>query len=462
MYNLEIGRRVLALYNKDKPQALTAKAFFDEVMFPVFFDTDDDPLHLMQVGNSSFFQAYPQKDRKAGKSLGAHKHERHQLLVADVAAGKKAVSGAIAVGYPASGPAENTAGQVSHIRQLLDAETIALTWIGAASGIGLAGGVNILIDNADILDHIMNGWSYYRRFLDENTTFKGRQIETWNGLWLVYGFGAPDLEESFRRLMDKLPEHQGVTAKKESNLAERPDWFRMFLNLANNGSLPERMQAYAYKFGQMNTTLGFLNIELQPVKNLRDIFSKILHATYPDQYGYSDGQEELRKIFQAHYTLADMIALGGISIRTLRPAKVEAFMKENKPSKSDNNPNYKLLIKSWIIAMLNNDELADLARDLGLALRNIETNSRETATTKIEALLNAASKAAFINAANDLKEHKGVIDAKETAKEHIDAAVQVLKKAENAVQRKIPSDQLQLFKALTKSDYLMCKFHSSN
>lgn len=461
MYNLEIGRRVLALYNKDKPRTLTAKAFFDEVMFPVFFDTDEDPLHLMQVGNSSFFQAYPEKDRQAGKSLGAHKHERHQMLVAEVAAGKKAVSGAIAVGYPASGPSENTAGQVSHIRQLLDAEAIGLTWIGAACGIGLAGGVNILIDNVQVLEHIINGWSCYRRFLDENTTFKGRQIETWNGLWLMYGFGAPDLDESFRRLMDKLPEHQGVTAKKESNLAERPDWFRMFLNLAQNDSLPEKMQAYAYKFGQMNTTLGFLNIELQPVKNLRDVFSKLLHATYPDQYGYSAGQEELRKIFKAHYSLSDMVALGGISIRTLRPAKVEAFMKANKPAKTNDNPHYPILIKSWIIAMLNNDELADLARDLGLALRDIESNSRETATTKIETLLNAGSKTAFIVAANDLKEHKGVIDAKDAAKkETLDAAVRVLKKAEEAAQRQIPADQLPLFRALAKSDYLMAKYHS--
>ncbi|TAD88770.1 MAG: hypothetical protein EAY75_05265, partial [Bacteroidetes bacterium] len=165
-----------------------------------------------------------------------------------------------------------------------------------------------------------------------------------------------------------------------------------------------------------------------------------------------------RKIFKAHYTLVDMVALGGISIRTLRPAKVEAYMKANKPLESDTNPNYRILIKSWIIAMLNNDQLADLARDLGLALYNIETNSRENATTRIETLLNAGSKTAFIVAANELKEFKGVIDAKDANKKQaIEAALLVLKKAEDAAQRQIPIDQLSLFKALAKSDYLMTK-----
>jgi ABC-type bacteriocin/lantibiotic exporter with double-glycine peptidase domain len=133
-------------------------------------------------------------------------------------------------------------------------------------------------------------------------------------------------------------------------------------------------------------------------------------------------------------------------------------MKTAKPQKTDDNPLYPILIKSWIIAMLNNDELSDLARDLGLALREIETNARETATTKIEALLNAGSKTAFIVAANELKEHKGVVDAKDPAKKEIlEAAVRVLKRAEDAAQRQIPIDQLPLFRALAKSDYLMAK-----
>lgn len=463
MYNLEIGRRVLEIYNERESKNLTAKAFFDEVMFPVFFDVNDDPLHLMQVGNSSFFQSFPETERISGKTLGAHKHERHHQIVSEIEAGRRSVSGAIAVGYPASGPAENTAGQVSNLKQQLNAESIALTWIGAACGIGLAGGANILIDNAELLEYVFKGWRYYRRFLDENTTFKGRQLETWNGLWVVYGFGAPDSEESYRRVMDKLPTHQGMTAKKESNLTERPDWFRMFFSLAQNGNLPEKMQAYAYKHGSMNTTLGFLCVELTPVKNLSEIFRTLLNEVYPGQYSRSTAQSSLRKIFEAHYTLSDMIALGGVSVRTLRPAKVEAFMKANKPQKTDDNPLYPILIKSWIIAMLNNDQLADLARDLGLALREIEINSRENATTKIEALLSASSKTAFIMAANELKEHKGVVDAKDPSKrDTLYAAVQVLKKAEDAAQRQIPIDQLPLFRALVKSDYLVAKYFSAS
>ena len=450
MYNLEIGRRVLALHNEGKQHKLSAKEFFDEVMFPAFFDVEEDSLHLMHVDNSSFFQSYSEKSRITGRTLGSLRHERHHEWIAEVMTGKKSVSGSIAVGYSASGPEGKTAGQVSTLRQQINSESIALTWIGAACGIGLAGGFNILIDDNEILNFVAKGWAYYRRFLTENTIFKGRQLETWNGLWVVYGFDAPNLEESYRRVIDKIPEHQGITTKNESNLSERPDWFQMFLNLAQNTELPRRLQAYGYKFAPKgNTTLGFLAIELAPIKRLSDVFHNLLNATYPNQYSYSTSQVELRKIFKTHYNLSDMVAHGGISIRTLRPAKVEAFMKANKPQKIDNNPLYSILIKSWIIAMLNNDELADLARDLGLALCAIEKNPGPTATTKIENLLNAGSKTAFIMAANELKEHKGVID--------IEAAVRVLKKSEDAAQRQIPIDQLPLFRALAKSDYIMEK-----
>lgn len=464
MYNLEIGRRLLALYNEDKTRKLSAKEFFDEVMFPVFFDVEEDPLHLMQVDNSSFFQSFSEKERIEGRTLGSQKHKRHHEWVAEVEAGKKPISGSIAVGFPASGPSQNSAGQVSGVKQLLNAETVALTWIGAACGVGLNSDGSILIDNSQILEYIFKGWAYYRRFLNENTTFKGRQIETWNGLWLVYGLGAPNLEESYCRVIDKLTEHQGVTAKKESNLAKRPDWFRVFFSLAQITNLPARMHIHAYNYAPKgNTTLGFLTLELEPIKNLSAVFSRLLEDAFAGKYSFSASQAELRKIFKAHYSLSDMVALGGISIRTLRPAKVEAFMKVNKPQKTDDNPLYSILIKSWIIAMLNNDQLADLARDLGLALRDIEINSRENATTKIEALLNASSKTAFIVAANELKEHKGVIDAKEPAKkEMLDAAVQVLKRAEDAAQRQIPIDQLPLFRALAKSDYLMTKHFSAS
>ena len=462
MYNLEIGRKLLEIYNEANPITLSAKEFFDQVMFPVFFDTEIDSLHLMSGGNSAFGQpAYAKKER-GSQSLGHLRREIFRSNVNEVLSGERNIGYSTLVGFSADDLDGTTTGQVSHLKGEIGENEVYYTWIGAACGIGIAGGFNLLIDSQELLNYLFNGWFYYRRFLNENTSFKGRQVETWNGLWVLYGFGATDFEESYRRVIDKLPEHQGITAKKESNLAERPDWFQIFLGFVQSKKLPYVLNTYAYKHGQMNTTLGFLRLELEPIKTLTEIFSRLLGETYTGQYQFAESQAELRKIFKAHYTLLDMVGLGGITMRTLRPAKVEAFMKANKPLATDNNFHYRILIKSWIIAMLNNDQLADLARDLGLALHNIETNSRENATTKIEALLNVGSKTAFIVAANELKVFKGVIDAKNADKKQIlEAAIQVLKKAEDAAQRQIPIDQLSLFKALAKSDYLMAKYFPS-
>src|ERR1700694_1747546 len=326
MYNLEIGRRVLALYNENKTRKLSANEFFDEVMFPVFFDTEIDSLHLMNGGNSAFGQPAHVKKERGSLGLGQLRREIFRNDVSEVLRGKRNVGYSTCIGFSADDLDGTTTGQVSHLRGGIGESEVYFTWIGAACGLGIAGGINILIDNKQLLNYLFRGWFYYRRFLKENTTFKGRQIETWNGLWCVYGFGAPDFDESYRRVIDKLPEHQGITAKKESNLAERPDWFQMFLSFVQNGRLPECMQAYAYKHGKMNTTLGFLAIELEPIKNLSAVFSRLLEDAFAGQYSLSASQAELRKIFKAHYSLSDMVALGGISIRTLRPAKVEAFM----------------------------------------------------------------------------------------------------------------------------------------
>lgn len=470
MYNLEIGRRVLELYNKDKPRKLTAKEFFDEVMFPVFFNTESKYHCLMQVANSSFFQAVAKGDLLSGRSEAEIKRDRFYRDVSVCTADNKLIKMSILVGYQSHDLTTEYSGQPSNLSLQLKEEDIFSSWIGAACGISVRGEFSLLINYEPILRKLVDGWEMYRLFLTQNSLYKGLQIETWNSLWIYHSALEKDVDVSL--IFDAIAGKEHTTEIKPVNASRKkmiasgcklelsgpPEWIEFFLALSNLYPTLECF-AYAYNLGDKNKTVGFTPIKLSPVLHLTQIFKQLLG----EQYSLSASLAELRKIFKAHYTLADMVALGGISIRTLRPAKVEAFMKANKPQKNNDNPFYSTLIKSWLIAMLNNDELADLARDLGLALRDIETNSREAATTKIEALLNAGSKTAFIIAANELKEHKGVIDAKDPAKkEALDAAIGVIKKAEDAAQRQIPSDQLPLFRALAKSDYLMAKYHSSN
>jgi hypothetical protein len=469
MYNIEIGRRLLALYNEDKTPKLSAKEFFDKVMFPDFFSVPSKYQCLMQISNSSFFQSVAKSDLLSGRSDAEIKRDRFYCDVSECAADNSLIKMSVLVGYQSHDLESQYSGQPSNLVARIEEEDIFASWIGAACGISVRGEFSLLINDVAVLSDLFHGWRMYRSFLIDNSLFKGLQIETWNSLWLYHlsKEGRTNISSIFGTIAgaDHVSEIKPANPSRKNmiqagfrfELSGPPEWVQFFLSLSN---LYPHLDCtgYVYNLGDKNKTVGFTPIKLEPITHITQIFKRLLG----DSYTYSAAQSELRKIFKAHYTLADMVALGGISIRTLRPAKVEAFMKVAKPQKTDDNPLYPILIKSWIIAMLNNDQLADLARDLGLALRDIEVNSRENATTKIEALLNAGSKTAFIVAANELKEHKGVIDAKEpTKKEVLEAAVQILKKAEDAAQRQIPVDQLPLFRALVKSDYLMAKHFSA-
>ncbi len=68
MYTSYIGRRFLGIWNQRTGRGLTARQFFDEEMFPLFYNSEK---YLQWVASSAFTQDVDKEEKarvKAGES----------------------------------------------------------------------------------------------------------------------------------------------------------------------------------------------------------------------------------------------------------------------------------------------------------------------------------------------------------------------------------------------------------
>jgi hypothetical protein len=139
MYTSYIGKKFLKLYREKekKPHDYSAKQFFDEVFFPLFFD---DEKHLMHVHGSTFFQAVGGKSLESGEKESVIRLNR---LRDDIKNNK--ISGSTYVGYAAGDVTATTSGQMSNLGYSVNEEEIYSSWIGQALGVGVSGGFVMLL-----------------------------------------------------------------------------------------------------------------------------------------------------------------------------------------------------------------------------------------------------------------------------------------------------------------------------
>src|SRR5690606_32161022 len=114
--------------------------------------------------------------------------------------GTEAPDASFAIGYPASESKEfaSTSGLVSNVFIETEQEDVYYSWIGSGLGIGVAGGYNLLINDAAIALTTYDGWTIYRKYLNDPVlgNLRGNQINSWNGQWLTFRLGKR-YDESF-------------------------------------------------------------------------------------------------------------------------------------------------------------------------------------------------------------------------------------------------------------------------
>ena len=366
MYTSYIGKKFLKLYKEkeNKPENYSAKEFFDDVLFPVFFD---DEKHFLNVANSSFFQSISSELIKTGKSIHLLKLERFHRNV------EEGASLTTLVGYGAQDIKAGTSGQITSLDCNIDAEEMYASWIGSGLTIAMGGGYSILIDNSELLWKFYQGWSIYRKTLKQTNNLKGNQIDVWNSHWIIhvlsirYNPSHPD--ENFN-----IPETDTCKADKWKKLGYiefmSNSWITIIFNLSKKYST-DILLVNAFKLADTNQTLGFINIHLHEIKRAYELRDRLFLKA--DEYILEDKDIETLETF---YSFNNACKMGTIGLKNIEPRGLREFMPkgtvdyaQGKDFKIEDKSfkNFQLY-KLWIIAMLNKTELLKLASDVASAL----------------------------------------------------------------------------------------------
>lgn len=447
MYTVEVGREFLKLYNDKTGNDYSAKEFFDKEFFQLIFESEDH-LHLMHVHGSPFFQpAYAKLAEKENIPIPTYRKEKFEESIEDIKSGKITPHGGIGVGFMAGGVMETTSGQVSSIDLNLAGDNILYSWFGGALGIGFGGGYDFLFSNKELQWFIFNGWKFYRKFLDQTLKAKGRQIETWNGLWLTFGLEHKnDLEKAYQTTVDKISNYTGKVGKYIR--LNRPNWSDQVFALAKHLESDQiRELVYGYGYGQMNTTLGFLYIELGKVKYMPDIFEQLIDQ---DPELKRSQIKKLEEVYQTQFSLEKAATLGGIGVKSLKPKDLYKYTAGDVRDNAKNAPKLDkeekrltfITYLTWIQAMLNNEDTLKLSEEVAEALIQFEgrENRLRTRIKQVEGLWESRNRQQLIDGLTE------ILDEDASSSETINKTVEQLMTS-------IPQDMFKLFLTLVKFKY---------
>lgn len=433
MFTSHIGKRFVhdVLGPKRK---LTIKQYFEEEYFRLFFDKAQ---YLQSPANTPLFQLIAQKkteDEKARKKALEDIHSKIRTFAEDKS-GLPDMS--FAIGYPSADIAGTTSGQVSNMLLPLGEEDMYASWIGSAFGIGIEGGLNVLIDNDQVMAALEEGWHLYRQYVDQ---YKGidNKIETWNCLWLCHRFGEDFDDKKPRSNFSPV-----TTGKKGEAILERLPWTRTIFALAK--AFPKSaLTGYVYSFGQMNKTVGFVRFNLPEVRLLSDVYRHLFGKVEALR------NQRLEEIYQAERGFGYACEQGVIGLRSIEPKGLRKFM----PGRGDKNemPKDRKSIESqitnsiyisWIVAMLNNKELLGLAEKAAAMLHEYVAGEKRAKSTRgnlVEQLLNSRNRRELIDSLARLVQDDG-------------STADTCNAIANEVMLNIPNDNVPLFVTLMRFKY---------
>jgi hypothetical protein len=168
-----IGRTFLKAYNKKYKKEMTAKQFFEEVYWPLFYNSKK---YMQWINNSPF-------DQISKRKLHGDIEERKKALndFIEKIELKKVKDMSTVIGAPASDEKvfAVSSGLVTDIEIIIEDNEAYLSWI--ASGLCLGVGMySIIYNDVNILLDTFEGWKVYRSLLDNDgfEKLKGNQINS--------------------------------------------------------------------------------------------------------------------------------------------------------------------------------------------------------------------------------------------------------------------------------------------
>ncbi|SDM51683.1 hypothetical protein SAMN05421823_1155 [Catalinimonas alkaloidigena] len=405
MYTAHIGRRLLTLYNEHRREGppLTPRQFFDDVFFPLVFNHER---YLMLANNSKFDQAAKQQKKRP---LTEEVRREALLLFHTDVARLDEPQGHLYLGGSARGVEAATSSQITSVCIPVDADEIYLTWMGAAAGVGVKGGMSMLIDHDAVLLALLEGWKQYRSKMEALPTLKPYQIDTWNGWWLIHRFDE-EFDETDPLRDFPLGASGEPVAKDGKHAYSTPPWIRVVFALT---SLPDARDliSYVYSFGQTNTTVGFIPLKLPEVGRLPLLYERL--------FGAHQGRDRrsLKRLYDTELGFTTACQQGAIGLRAIEPKDLRKHMPSRfngitlpkHPKKESDQITHDIYI-TWIIAMLNNNEdLLKQTEQTAEALHQFTQQAKrgkQTHKTMVEEALKANGRRQFVEALTPILEEE--------------------------------------------------------
>lgn len=300
----------------------------------------------------------------------------------------------IAIGYPASEEKEfaTTSGQVSNLSFPISKEDIYCSWFGSALGVGVQGGISILFHSVDILLDVYEGWKYYRKAVDSIDKLPGNKIMTWNGQWLAHRYSR------FFEETDNMSGFNPYTIKNDEFSIDTVSWTRILIGIAKKCS-NKQMMGYVYSYGQTNTTIGFIPFDLSQIASPVELYQRF--------FGMESGHKA-EKLWGTAIGFIKACQQGVIGLRAMEPKGLRDYIEKGKVPKLSDKEEQIIsfnVYQSWIMAMLNNQDLWDKAQEFAYELYKYSLSGNRAKTVnmnKVKMVLEANNKMNFMKSMVDI------------------------------------------------------------
>ena len=388
----KIGKTLLETYNDEKGTQLSAKAFFEQIFFPLFYDHEK---YLQWVTNSPFVQGI----KKGVVSTKEERQEKLEKLKEKIKGSEPDAS--IAIGFPSTDLVATTSGQVSNMNLPFAEEEIYCSWIGGGLGIGVQGGISMYFDNPDILMLLVEGWSHYRHEFLNKPMYKkmrGNQIDTWNGQWLAHVLSKDFVKQH------PLLDFEGLATANDGTIElKTQSWLKILFGIAYHFQ-ESTITGYIFSLGQTNKTVGFIPFVLPQISKPKHLYIKLF-----GENEYMKHSKQIESIYGSELGFVKCCEMGAIGIKALEPKGLRSYIFPSKEGEVK-YPNYKKTDDiqtisfhtyiTWILAMLNNDSLWDKAEVYAQALVEFEgsaKNAKKDRVNDISKVLSSNRRKDFID-----------------------------------------------------------------
>lgn len=379
MIAANIGKIFLDAYNEKYKSNYSAKQFFVEKYFELFFNHEK---YMQWVTNSPFVQGI----KKGITPTLQERKIKLETLVDKIS--KNEADASIAIGFPSLDLIASTSGQITSMKLPLNEKDVYLSWIGSGFGVGVQSGLSLLFADKRILLDLFEGWQLYRDYLNKTPELRGNQINTWNGQWIAHRY-----DKRLFNPANPTASFNGFNPMKDGGMeVVTQSWTKVMIGIAR--TYPDtNLTAYIYSLGQTNITVGFIPFELPRIRQPYDLYEKYFNVK----------PELAEQLFGTELGFTKACQMGAIGVNALEPKGFkDSLSKGVIPKYNPNDEDKKINFNTyqiWLLSMLNNEELWEQSLQIAKSLNDYslsDKNAKKAKSQEVTNLLASVNKKQFI------------------------------------------------------------------